>query len=177
MIEHILGPNQTIQFSKTRKGLSLKSPVIKRGFFPDENNNGSDADIAFENEHNFVEWKTRQEAIKDNRPTAIIVNQHCSSSCDVFSIAIKESHTALILGTNTAGAVLGAIAFKLRWKGYIAIMPVSQIISPKGVLYEGIGVFPDVEIKNCDDENNQECLELSDEQVKKAKVSLAKIIF
>jgi hypothetical protein len=174
LIENIIGPNQTIQFSKTRKGLNLASPIVKHGFFPDEKNNGSDADIAFENEHNFVEWKTRQEIGKDSRPTAIVVNQHCGSSCDVFSIAIKESQSAPILGTNTAGAVLGAIAFKLRWKGYTAIMPVSQIISPKGVLYEGVGVAPDVELKTCADEANVECLTSAISWLKKKKPSSRK---
>lgn len=169
LIENILGPNQTIQFSKTRKGLALNSPVVKQGSFPDDKNNGSDADIAFENEHNYVEWKTRSDATKDSRPTAIIVNEHCGSSCDVFSIAIKESQSAPILGTNTAGAVLGAIAFKLRWKGYTAIMPVSQIISPKGVLYEGVGVAPDVELKTCADETSKECLTSAISWLKKKK--------
>lgn len=158
LIETILGPGRTIQFSRNRKGLELNAPAIKEGFFPDSVNSGSEADIEFESRHRYVEWKTRKDAVKDPRPAIVIVNSRCGSSCDVFTAAIKESGSARILGTRTAGAVLGAIAYKLSWKAYTAIMPVTQIISPQGKLYEGIGISPDIENKDCENAENENCL-------------------
>ena len=46
----------------------------------------------------------------------------------------------------------------MKWKGYIALMPVAQIISPNGILYEGVGVVPDYEIKSCEDPKDKNCI-------------------
>lgn len=159
VIETIIGPGKTIQFSRNRAGIVMNSAVVKEGYFPDESNFGSEADIDFENRNKFVEWRTRKEAVKDNRPTIIVVNSHCGSSCDIFTAAIREHKAARIVGAKTAGAVLGAIAFKLNWKAYTAIMPVSQIISPKGNLYEGVGIMPEVVIGSCEDPMDEKCID------------------
>lgn len=158
VIENILGPEKTIKFSRTRQGIDITAPVIKYGYFGDVENKGSEAEIKFEEEQKYVEWKTRKESIKDNRKTYVLINSHSASSADVFAAAIKEHKAAKLVGTKTMGAVLGGIAFKLHWKGYSAIMPVNQIISPKGYLYEGQGVEPDYELKSCDGAND-DCID------------------
>ena len=158
LIETIIGPDKTIQFSRSREGLSLIAPVVKSGYFSDQLNFGSVADIEFEKKNHYVNWKTRKEAFLDNRPTIVLVNSKCASSCDIFTAAIKESKTAKIFGTKTAGQFLGTIAYKLNWKGYVALMPVSQVISPQGNLYEGIGIEPDVKIKSCEDPKDEKCI-------------------
>ena len=150
VIENILGPEKTIKFSRTRQGINIATPVVKYGYFGDEENKGSEAEIKFEEDQKYVEWRTRKEAIKDVRKTYVLINSHSASSADVFAAAIKEQKAATLVGTKTMGAVLGGIAFKLYWKGYSAIMPINQIISPKGNLYEGLGVEPDYELKSCD---------------------------
>ncbi len=157
LIETILGPNKTIKFSKTRSGMSKASPVLKHGYFDDQNNFGSEQEIDFEKEKGFVEWRTRKEAQKDGRKTFVIVNKKCASSCDIFASAIKEHKAATLVGDKTAGHVLGGTAFKLLWRGYISIVPTAQIVSPDGVLYEGVGVKPDKVIKSCNKDNDK-CL-------------------
>lgn len=150
VIESILGPEKTIKFSRTRQGIDIQSPSIRYGYFEDDVNKGSEAEIKFEEEQRYVEWRTRKEAVKDSRKTYVLINSHSASSADVFAAAIKEHKAATLVGTKTMGAVLGGIAFKLHWKGYSAIMPINQIISPKGNLYEGIGIEPDYELKSCE---------------------------
>lgn len=150
LIEPILGPNKVIQYSKTRAGIHTNEPYVLDRPFEDAKNFGSEADINFEKEKKFIEWRTSQEAVKDNRLTIVVVNKNCASSADIFPMAIKEHRAAILVGTKTSGQVLGGILFKLPWKGYSALMPVSQVISPKGKLYEGVGISPDIEIPSCD---------------------------
>lgn len=157
LIETILGPDKTIKFSKTRNGFNQVNPIIKHGYFDDESNYGSQLEIEFENENGFVEWRTKESAPKDMRKTYVIINQKCASSCDVFAAAIKEHQAATLIGDKTAGHVLGATAFKLAWRGYIAIIPTAQVISPQGLLYEGIGIEPDKFIKSCNNDE-EKCL-------------------
>ncbi len=164
VIETILGPNKTVHFSRSRNGIALTSPVVKYGYFEDENNKGSEAEIKFDEEQKYVEWRTRKEAIKDQRKTYVLINSHSASSTDIFAAAIKEHKAATLIGTKTQGAVLGGTAFKLYWKGYTAIMPVSQVISPMGNLYEGVGIEPDYELQSCNNANdsdnkNDKCLD------------------
>jgi C-terminal processing protease CtpA/Prc len=135
----------------------MKNPILKLGYFDDQINSGSEAEINFEKEQKFVEWRTREGAILDTRKTYILINSNSGSSSDIFAAAIKEHKAAMLVGTRTRGAVLGGEAYKLLWRGYTAIFPFSQIISPTGKLYEGVGVAPDYELKSCD-ENTDVCL-------------------
>ena len=158
VIETILGPDKTFQFGRSRRGLSMIKPVVKYGYFDDESNFGSMADIKFEEQNQYVELKTNKDAVLDKRSTIVLINSKCGSSCDIFAAAIKESKAAKILGTKTAGQVLGTTAYKMNWKGYTALMPVTQVISPLGNLYEGIGIGPDYEVKSCEDPEDEECI-------------------
>jgi C-terminal processing protease CtpA/Prc len=158
LIEGLLGPNKTIKFAKTRNGLSYTKPFVQYGYFNDDKNLGSEAEIEFEKEKGFVEWRTRKDAKLDKRKSVVLVNDKCASSCDIFAAAIKEHNASTLIGSKTAGHVLGGTAFKLLWRGYIAITPTAQVISPKGNLYEGIGVEPDIFLSSCND-NTDECIE------------------
>ena len=139
--------------------MEVDTPFIMRGYFKDANNRGSKADIELDSKEGFVEWRTRNDIEKESRPVYLLINKKCASSCDIFSIAIKEHRAAKILGTKTAGAVLGATAFKPIWKGFLALIPTTQVLSPHNKLYEGLGLKPDIVIPECDKLDQQKkCL-------------------
>lgn len=175
LIETILGPNTTLKFAKTRLGLSITKPFVFDSYFEDKENFGSEKDIELEKEKKFVEWRTRKEAVKDNRKTFVLINNKSASSADMFAMAIKEHKAATLIGKTTAGAVLSGILFKLDWKGFTAILPISQVISPNGILYEGIGIAPDYELESCESTDDK-CIYEIIELIKNKKADfLAKI--
>lgn len=159
-IQSFLGPDKSIFFIRNRDGLSKHKPFIMKSFYEDILNTGSSGDIDLVNRYGYVEWRTSSTAIKDKRPIYLLINSTCGSSCEIFAMALKEHGSAKIIGTTSAGAVLGATAYKPFWKGYLALIPYSQILSPKKKLYEGVGVAPDIHLSECSKEDdNKSCLE------------------
>jgi carboxyl-terminal processing protease len=59
----------------------------------------------------------------------------------------KENHLATLVGTRTAGEVLGGANFKLP-SGYVLRMPVAGWYTWRGECIEGKGVEPDVAVEN-----------------------------
>jgi len=59
----------------------------------------------------------------------------------------KENHLATLVGTRTAGEVLGGANFKLPG-GYVLRMPVAGWYTWQGESIEGKGVEPDVPVEN-----------------------------
>jgi carboxyl-terminal processing protease len=59
----------------------------------------------------------------------------------------KEYHLATVVGTRTAGEVLGGANFKLP-NGYRLRIPIACWYTWKGHCIEGTGVQPDVSVEN-----------------------------
>lgn len=146
LAERLMGPDQRVQTTRTRLGHGVEKPFIQSGGLDDGKNAGSDGDIALEREKKYVERRTRKDAKKDGRPHFLLVDGSCASSCEVFAGAVKESRSGTVMGTKTAGVVLGSTGFRLAWKGFVAIFPTAQVLSPEGNFYEAKGVTPDVEL-------------------------------
>ncbi|MBD1849371.1 S41 family peptidase [Leptolyngbya sp. FACHB-711] len=158
LVEDIIGPDKVVSRDRTREGLKVQEPYIFRGYFDDAINAEAKAEIELSETHPYIEWRTRLEAQVDPRPHFILVDHQCGSACDLFAGIIKDYGSAKILGVRTMGALLGGDALRLRWQGFALIVPISQVISPKGHLIEGVGVQPDIEIPECANGGNQ-CLE------------------
>lgn len=174
--QYLVGANKTIKYSKTRWASEYQKPFIKNGFFPDENNHASKSDVRLQEDKGFVEWRTPLNTPQfERRPTYLLIDSDCGSACDVFVSLMKEHNVAKILGQKTAGAVLGGLAFRPEWKGYLLIIPTIISLSPNKKSYEGIGVEPHVTIQECkaDDKNkNNQCLSKAIDIIKRENLSL-----
>src|SRR5215472_13484300 len=77
----------------------------------------------------------------------ILINEYTHSAAEMVASFAKQNRLATIVGTRTAGEVLGGANFKLAG-GYILRMPVAGWYTWQGQCIEGRGVEPDVSIEN-----------------------------
>src|SRR5204862_5986351 len=77
----------------------------------------------------------------------ILINEHSHSAAEMVASFAKENRLATLVGTKTAGEVLGGANFKLAG-GYILRMPVAGWYTWQGECIEGKGVEPDIAIEN-----------------------------
>jgi len=74
---------------------------------------------------------------------AVLVNEWTNSAAEMVASFAAENHLATIVGTKTAGNVLGAANFAVG-SGYWLRLPVFGWYSPRGNSLEGNGVSPDM---------------------------------
>jgi C-terminal processing protease CtpA/Prc len=79
--------------------------------------------------------------------TVVLINEHSHSAAEMVASFAKENHLATLVGTRTAGEVLGGANFKLPG-GYVLRMPVAGWYTWNGECIEGKGVEPDVVVEN-----------------------------
>jgi len=77
----------------------------------------------------------------------ILINEYTHSAAEMVASFAKQNRLATIVGTRTAGEVLGGANFKLRG-GYILRMPVAGWYTWHGDCIEGKGVEPDFIVEN-----------------------------
>ena len=80
----------------------------------------------------------------------VLVNEHTHSAAEMVASFANQNHHATIVGTRTAGEVLGGANFKLHG-GYILRMPVAGWYTWQGDCIEGKGVEPDFVVENSPD--------------------------
>jgi carboxyl-terminal processing protease len=93
----------------------------------------------------------------------ILVNEWTNSAAEMLAGFASENRLATIVGTKTAGNVLGAVNQKLGW-GYWLRVPVFGWYTSQGKCLEGQGVAPDVEA----DVDPRSLDEAIDEQARRA---------
>ena len=77
----------------------------------------------------------------------LLVNEYTHSAAEMVASFAKEYQLATVVGTRTAGEVLGGANFKLR-HGYRLRIPVAGWYTWEGHCIEGTGLEPDVSIEN-----------------------------
>lgn len=77
----------------------------------------------------------------------LIVNEYTRSAAEMVASFAKEHRLATVVGTKTAGEVLGGANFNLR-NGYRLRIPTAGWFTWQGDSIEGKGVEPDVRIDN-----------------------------
>src|SRR5205807_9824520 len=82
--------------------------------------------------------------------TVVLINEHSHSAAEMVASFAKENHLATLVGTRTAGEVLGGANFKLPG-GYVLRMPVAGWYTWNGESIEGKGVEPDLIVDNAPD--------------------------
>jgi len=77
----------------------------------------------------------------------LLVNDYTHSAAEMVASFAKEHHLATLVGSTTAGRVLGGANFKLR-NGYRLRIPTAGWYTWNGDCIEGKGVEPDVILEN-----------------------------
>jgi len=77
----------------------------------------------------------------------MLIDEHCHSATEMVASFAKDNQLARLVGTRTAGEVLGGVNFVLA-KRYRLRMPVAGWYTWKGCCIEGSGVEPDVVVEN-----------------------------
>jgi C-terminal processing protease CtpA/Prc len=75
----------------------------------------------------------------------VLVNEHTVSAGEMITAFAAEKNLATIVGTETAGRLLGGTGFKVG-HGYLVILPKAAFYTWQGRSYEGHGITPDVQI-------------------------------
>jgi C-terminal processing protease CtpA/Prc len=79
--------------------------------------------------------------------TVVLINEHTHSAAEMVASFAKENRLATLVGTRTAGEVLGGANFNLP-SGYALRMPVAGWYTWEGDCIEGKGVEPHVAVEN-----------------------------
>jgi len=79
-------------------------------------------------------------------PVVILTDGGSASTSEIFAAGMQELGRATIVGEKTIGAALPSVFSKLP-TGAIFQYAIADFKTPKGVLVEGRGVTPDVEVK------------------------------
>ncbi len=77
---------------------------------------------------------------------AILVNEHTKSAAEMIADFARTNQLATLVGTRTAGQVLGAVNF-LVGEGYRLRIPIGGWMTWNDRLIEGIGTEPHVEVR------------------------------
>ncbi len=78
------------------------------------------------------------------RPLVVLINAGSRSAKEIFSYVIKKSHRATLIGSTTAGNVLGTTPWRLTDWAFLEIPIVD--IKTDGERLEGRGVDPDIKV-------------------------------
>lgn len=76
---------------------------------------------------------------------AVLVNGGSASASEICAWALREDRQALVVGTNSAGAVLASVYRRLPY-GFEIQYPVSDYVSKNGVRLEKNPIKPDIEV-------------------------------
>ncbi|MGH9832390.1 MAG: S41 family peptidase [Blastocatellia bacterium] len=79
-------------------------------------------------------------------PVAILIDGGSGSTSEIFSGGMQEMGRAVVIGERSAGACLPSYFQKLP-TGALFQFAIADFKTPKGVLIEGRGVIPDIEVK------------------------------
>src|SRR5262249_51974055 len=102
-------------------------------------------------------------------PVAVLIDGSSASTSEVFAGGMQEAGRAIVVGERSAGAALPSVLQKLP-TGALFQYAIADFKTPKGVLIEGRGVKPDIEVRLTRGsllENRDVQLEAAVEQIKK----------
>ncbi len=97
-------------------------------------------DVAWEQRSRGVGAVTRYSGYA--KPIVVLINQGTRSAKELFCYELKSSHRAILVGSRTAGAFLGAGGFEVGGSGYLELAVTGLKVD--GKLLEDNGVVPDV---------------------------------
>ncbi len=78
-------------------------------------------------------------------PLIVLQDGLSASASEVFAGALQDLRRAVVVGSRSSGQVLGS-TFSFLPNGGLLVYPISQPVTLNGVILEGRGVKPDVEV-------------------------------
>lgn len=78
----------------------------------------------------------------------MLINEHTHSAAEMVAAFAKENRLATLVGTTTAGEVMGGANFTVG-EGYRLRIPVTTWQTWNGTAIEGVGVSPDIPVDFC----------------------------
>ncbi|HEX9980762.1 MAG TPA: S41 family peptidase [Flavobacterium sp.] len=79
----------------------------------------------------------------------VLTNAKTASTCEPLVYVLKNSKKAIIIGENTAGAMLAAFPFVVSGK-YTLVLPIGDFYTTDGTHLDKVGVAPDIQVKSED---------------------------
>ena len=76
----------------------------------------------------------------------LLVNEHTASAGEMVCAFAAENGLATMVGTETAGRLLGGKGFKVG-HGYLVILPGAAYFTWQGKSFEGQGITPDIGVE------------------------------
>jgi tricorn protease len=107
--------------------------------------------------------KTYSSLFKWNKPTVVLINEHCYSNAEIFPAAFKALELGKLVGTPTFGAVIGTVDIKLH-DGTNFRVPGTGWYLLNGINLENTPVEPDIYVENAPEEDGSS----SDSQLARA---------
>ena len=81
------------------------------------------------------------------KPVVVLTRRVTFSSGETFVLGMKQNKNVTLVGDSTGGGVPDAMRRELP-NGWVFRVPIADVRGPKGESYEGIGIAPDILIKN-----------------------------
>jgi carboxyl-terminal processing protease len=103
------------------------------------------------------------------KPVVILIDASSGSTSEIFASGMQEVGRAIVVGERSIGAALPSTFVKLP-TGALFQFAIGDFRTPKGILIEGRGVIPDVEVKW----NRARLLEGRDTQLEEAMRQIQK---
>ena len=105
-----------------------------------------------------LDWKstqtTQHELFGYQRPLVVLIYGGSRSAKEVLSFIFKKSKRATLIGSNTAGNVLGTYPARVSDWAYLEV-PIVEVYTD-GVRLEGKGAAPDIAVDREMDENGKD---------------------
>lgn len=79
-------------------------------------------------------------------PLVLLIDELSGSACELFAGCLQATGRAVVVGERSPGAVVES-DMRIFPTGAIFMYPVAQLATPDGVVLEGHGVVPDIEVK------------------------------
>ncbi len=97
-----------------------------------------------------ADWSPRKMHIRANRheaifkgEVAVLVDGGSGSASEIAAAALRDTLSAPVVGTKSAGAVLVSMMRPLPGTDYVLQIPVDDYVTAKGIRLEGNGIVPD----------------------------------
>lgn len=98
-------------------------------------------------------YKAKTEKI--NKPLAVLVNEGSASASEIFAGAVQDTKAGVIIGTQTYGKGTVQTVTPIT-NGAGIKLTIAEYLTPNERSIDGIGLTPDIVIKNVDEENRED---------------------
>lgn len=111
--------------------------------------------VSIKDKYGNTEEITCDGANEFTKPLAVLVNEYSASAAEIFSAAVQDYGTGVIVGTTTYGKGVVQQIIDLG-DGTCLKLTIAEYYTPSGRSINGTGVVPDIEVEYEYDENDPE---------------------